>query len=254
MMADASDDPTIPPCELLEWDSDHFGLPIAEVTGGALTKESAEAADEWCREGGIRCLYFCGDTGDAASARVAAVHGFRVVDVRIISRRPYEGLLELPSGPEELTVREATETDLEFARDLAGRSHRTSRFYFDGNFPPDRCDALYAAWVERGHRDPERRLLIGVVEDEPVGYFVCGPLGPDREAHGELVAVHERHRGNGYGRALHFGEYRELAARGALTQRATMSIRALANIRLHEQLGFRTDEIQLWHHKWYDGG
>jgi GNAT superfamily N-acetyltransferase len=250
-MAGDSADAAIPPCELLEWDSEHFGFSIAQVTSAGLTGEGAAAADQWCRERGIRCLYFCADVGDSESARVAAAHGFRVVDVRIITRRPYEGLFELDPGPEELTAREATETDLDWARDLAARSHHTSRFYFDGSFPRDRCDALYEAWVERGSRDPERRLLIGVVGDEPVGYFVLAPLGPDREGHGELVAVDERHRDKGYGRALHFAEYREFAARGALTHRGVISTRNIVNTRLHEKLGFLTDEIQVWHHKWY---
>jgi len=148
-------------------------------------------------------------------ARLAAAHGFRVVDVRLIARRSYEGLLELSTGP-ELEAREATETDLAFARDLAARSHRTSRFYFDGNFPRDRCDALYEEWVERGSRDPDRRLLIGVLDGNPVGYIVLTPLGPDLEGHGELVAIEERHRGKGLGRALSFAEWRAYAARGAL--------------------------------------
>lgn len=242
---------TTAPCEALEWDSEHFGFPVARVRAGALTREGVEAVDESCRERGIRCVYLCTDAADAETPRVAAANGFRVVDVLVISRRSYEGLFDLPSGPAALTVREATGDDLEFARDLAARSHHTSRFYFDGNFPRDRCDALYEAWVERGHRDPERRLLIGVVGGEPVGYMICAPLGPEGEGHGELIAIEQRHRGKGFGRALHFGEYRDFAKRGARTHRGVMSTRNIASIRLHEQLGFLTDEVQVWHHKWY---
>jgi GNAT superfamily N-acetyltransferase len=253
-MAGTSDALTTAPCELLEWDSEHFGFPIARVRANALTEDSAETVDDWCGEHGIRCLYLSADVGDAETARVAPSHGFRLVDVRATARRPYEGLLELEARSDLVTVREATETELVFAKALAARSHHTSRFYFDENFPRDRCDALYEAWVERGYRDPERRLLIGVVGGEPVGYMVAGPLGPEREGHGELVAVDERHRGKGFGRAIHFGEYRDYAARGALTQKATMSLRALASIRLHEQLGYRTDQFEAWHHKWYGGG
>ena len=189
-----------------------------------------EAVDESCRERGIRCVYLCTDAADAETPRVAAANGFRVVDVLVISRRSYEGLFDLPSGPAALTVREATGDDLEFARDLAARSHHTSRFYFDGNFPRDRCDALYEAWVERGHRDPERRLLIGVVGGEPVGYMICAPLGPEGEGHGELIAIEQRHRGKGFGRALHFGEYRDFAKRGARTHRGVMSTGNIASI------------------------
>jgi GNAT superfamily N-acetyltransferase len=250
-MAGPSEATSIAPCELLDWDSDHFGFPIAQVTGDALTRMGAEAVDAWCRDRGIRCLYLSADVGDAESARATAVHGFRIVDVRAVMRRLYTGLLELETGP-EVTVREATEADLAFARKLAARSHRTSRFYFDGNFPRERCDALYETWVERASRDPDRRLLIAVVDDEPVGYMCCGPLGPDREGHGELVAIDERFRGQGLGRALHFGEYRDYAARGALTQLAVISLRNVVNIRLHEQLEFLTDKVEVFFHKWYD--
>ena len=145
------------PCELLEWDSEHFGFPIAKVLGDTLSEPSVDAIDAWCAEHGIRCLYFATDGRDPETARIAAAHAFRVVDVHIISRRSYEGLLELPVGSEKVTVREATRDDLDYARRLAARSHRTSRFYFDGGFPRDRCDALYEAWIERGVGAP--RLL-----------------------------------------------------------------------------------------------
>jgi dTDP-4-amino-4,6-dideoxy-D-galactose acyltransferase len=240
-----------PPCELLEWDSEHFGFPIARVLAGTLTSSSVQAIDAWCVERGIRCLYFVADADDPETARLAAAHGFRVVDLRIIARRSYEGLLELPQGSEEVTIREATNGDLEYARRLAARSHHRSRFYFDGGFPKDRCDALYEAWIERAVRDPERRLLIAVAGGEPVGYYAVAPLGPDREGHGELVAIDERHRGKGYGRAIHFGGYRHYAARGARTQRGVFSHRSLVIVRLHEREGFLIDEIQVWHHKWY---
>jgi ribosomal protein S18 acetylase RimI-like enzyme len=252
MMPGVSDPPTTPVCEALEWDSEHFGFPIAQIATARLTDERADAVDDWCDEHGIRCLYLCANAEDAETARVAAARGFRVVDTRLIVRRTYEGIFDLPLGPEELSLREATGDDLDFARKLAARSHHSTRFYFDGNFPRDRCDALYEAWVERGHRDPERRLLIGVVRGEPVGYVVSAPIGPEREGHGELIAVHERHRRKGYGQAIHFAEYRDCMARGALTHRGVISVRNLGNFRLHERLGFLTDEIQIWHHKWYE--
>jgi GNAT superfamily N-acetyltransferase len=240
------------PCELLEWDSEHFGFPIAKVLGDTLSEPSVDAIDAWCAEHGIRCLYFATDGRDPETARVAAAHAFRVVDVHIISRRSYEGLLELPVGSDKVTMREATRDDLHFARRLAARSHHTSRFYFDGGFPRDRCDALYEAWVERGVRDPERRLLIAVADGEPVGYDVLAPIGPDLEGHGELVAIDERHRGKGYGRAMSFGGYRECASRGARTHRGVYSVRNRVNIRLHQKIGFFVEEVRVWHHRWFE--
>jgi GNAT superfamily N-acetyltransferase len=252
MTAGASDVGAAPACELLEWDSEHFGFPIARVTAPTLTENDAQEIDGWCRDHGIRCLYFRAAADDEQSAQIAAAHEYRFVDVHLTLRRSHEGLQELDTGPVIDGAREATEADLEFARGLARRSHRTSRFYFDGNFPRERCDALYEAWVERGHREPGRRLLIAVMGDQPIGYMVSAPIGPDREGHGELVAIDERYRGKGYGKAMHFAWWRDQVALGALSQRGVFGFRNLANIRLHERLGFLTDEVVVWHHKWYD--
>jgi RimJ/RimL family protein N-acetyltransferase len=249
----ASETATVP-CELLDWDSEHFGFPIARVPGRSLTPRTAEAIDRWCLEQGIRCLYLFADPGDAETARVAAGHGYRVVDVRIKFRHSMEGLDRLPlaiDGPETMTVREANEGELDSLRRLAARSHFGSRFYFDGGFPRERCDALYEAWVERAFRDPDRKLLAAIVNGEPAGYMVVAPLGPDRVGHGELAAIDERHRGKGVGVALHAVMLRDLAARGAVTHWGQISVGAVASIRLHERIGFLADTTEICHHKWY---
>jgi ribosomal protein S18 acetylase RimI-like enzyme len=249
-MAGASEATETLPCELLEWDSEHFGFPIARVAGRSLTSQSAAAIDDWCTDQGIRCLYFLADADDAGTARVAAGRGYRVVDLRVTVRHSMEGLAQLPDSP-HVTVREAGEDELGYLRRLAARSHRGSRFYFDGGFPRERCDTLYEAWIERGFRDPNRTLLIGSVDREAAGYFVIAPLGPGREGHGELSAVEERHRGRGVGTALHVGMLRTLASRGAVSHRGVLSARNVAVIRLHERLGFLTEKVEVWHHKWY---
>jgi GNAT superfamily N-acetyltransferase len=250
-MAGPSEATSTAPCELLDWDSEHFGFPIARVLADTLTESSVEEIDAWCFDRGIRCLYFAGVPDESETSRLAAAHGFQVVDVRIITRRSYEGLLDLDPGPEEVELREATDTDLEYARRLAARAYHGSRFYFDGRFPKERCDALYEAWVERAVRDPERRVLIPVVDGEPVGFYLLAPIGPGAEGHGELVAIEERHRGKGYARAMYFGAYRYCAERGVRRQRGVYSYRNLTAIRLHEKIGFLIDEVEVWHHKWY---
>jgi GNAT superfamily N-acetyltransferase len=254
-MAGASDSTRAVSCDLLEWDSEHFGFPIAQVTGDTLTAESAEAIDDWCADHGIRCLYFLADPGDPETARVAAAHGYRLVDVRITMRRSLEGIGELPlGGPENLAIRAATEAEHEYVRALAARSHRGSRFYFDGGFPAERCDALYEAWMERGLRDPERTVRIPLVGRDPAGYHLLAPVDAGLETQGELTAVDPRYRRTGIYRALHVSWFRLSAERGALATRCPMSARNVASLRLHNQLGFLTEGIEVWHHKWFGDG
>ncbi len=166
--------------------------------------------------------------------------------------RSMQGVAQLPAtGPESMEIREAGERDLDHLRELAARSHTGSRFYFDGGFERDRCDALYQAWVEQGLRDPERGLLVALVDGDPVGYMVFSAVVAGGEGRGELGAVDERHRGEGIGLALHVSMFRLLVRRGAVTHRGVLSARNLPVIRLHERLRFQTENVEAWHHKWY---
>ena len=230
-------EPEAAPCVLLDWDSRHFGFPIARVSGEHAQPEGAAAIDDWCAEHGIRCLYLLADAEDAATAELAAGEGYREVDRRVTFTRSMEDAAELPSGgPASMVIREAGEEELGPLMDLAARSHRGSRFYADGGFPRERCDALYRAWVERGLRDPEWGLLVALIDEEPAGYMVhSGVVGG--EGRGELGAVDERHRGRGIGRALHVAMFGVLVERGSTRHRGILSAGNRPIVRLHEHLG-----------------
>jgi len=245
---------TAAPCELLDWDSRHFGFPIARVAGYALDAERARAIDEWCGDRGVRCAYLLADAEDDETARIAEQHNYRRVDERVTVRRSMEGVEKLAlGGPEEMEIREATERELDSLRDLASRSHEGSRFYVDPGFPRERSDALYAAWVERGLRHPDHGLLVAMLGAEPAGYMVYSRRIFDGEGRGELGAVDERHRGQGIGRALHVAMLRRLRRRGAVTHRGILSGSNGPILRLHDRLGFWRDATEVWHHKWFGG-
>jgi ribosomal protein S18 acetylase RimI-like enzyme len=240
------------PCELLDWDSRHFGFTVASVLGNSLSPQSAEEIDDWCAEEGVRCVYLLADADDGATAEIAAANRYREADVRVTMTRPMDGVEALSlGGPETMEIREATEHELDPLLDLAGRSHLTSRFYADPGFPRERSDALYRAWLERGFRHPDHGLLVAMVDGEPAGYMVYSRLVVDGEGHGELGAVDARFRRRGIARALHVAMFKLLAGRGAAVHRGVLSGRNPPILRLHERLGFQTDRTEVWHHKWF---
>jgi GNAT superfamily N-acetyltransferase len=241
------------PCERLDWDSAHFGFGIARVVGGTLDEEGAAAVDSWCEANGVRCLYFLADPDDPETSRVAAGHGFRMADLRIVARRSLE---EDPpaAGSERVVVRDVEEGQLESLRSLAARSYRgTSRFYLDGGFPAERCDALYVAWIDRGWSDPERAIEVANVEGEPAGYQVVGPVDSEGARRLELVAIDPALRGAGVGMALISETMRKLRREGAPSTWTVLSARNIPTLRLHERLGFLAESAGVWHHKWYGG-
>ena len=240
-----------PPCEPLPWDSEHFGLSIAEVSGGALSEERAAAADAWCAEREVDCLYLLASADDAETARVAARHGYRVVDVRLGFRHDLDDLGDLPwHSPGPVSVREASEQDLDVLRPIARTSHRSTRFYFDGRFPAERCDELYVSWIERALADPGRELLVAEVDGEPAGYQALRRPGHE-PARADLIALDPAHRGRGLGRALLLSSLRRMREQGAPSVATAMQARNVGPVRGHERAGFVLERAEIWHHKWY---
>jgi GNAT superfamily N-acetyltransferase len=207
--------------------------------------------DDWCKQNEVHCLYFLADAEDETTATVAAASGFRHVDTRVtvglsLAEEP------LPAGPEEAEVGKAAESESDYLRSLAVSSHRgMGRFYLDGGFPPERCDALYAAWIDRAFRDPARTIFVVRLSGEPAGYQVVGPEEADGTRRLELVAVDPDRRGIGVAAALISQTMSSLRAEGAPRTWAILSSRNVSSARLHERLGFVATDVRAWHHKWY---
>ena len=86
------------PCRLLPWDSDFFGLRIAEVADRALSEAAVERVLDWAKRESIDCLYYAAASDDADSVRVVQGRGFRLVDVRVTLLRRASGGERAASG------------------------------------------------------------------------------------------------------------------------------------------------------------
>jgi GNAT superfamily N-acetyltransferase len=115
-----------PSCELLDWDSEHFGFPIARLRGSRLDEASAAEVDEWSRARAVRCLYFLADPEHAETTDVARAHGFAPVDVRLTLRHDRDPLPEVAPA---VAIREARPEDASPLRRLAARSHHVTSYY-----------------------------------------------------------------------------------------------------------------------------
>jgi GNAT superfamily N-acetyltransferase len=240
---------TAAPCDLLEWDSEHFGFPIAQVSEPALDPEIAGAIDDWCAEHGVRCVYLLLDADDRASAQVAAAHDYRLADIRLTLRHDLQGI---PEADPDVPIREAEQQDVPALAKLAAESHRDSRFYHDDGFPRERCDSLYATWVAEAIPDPGRWMFVREVAGEAVGYQVVTPHGGDGIAHLDILAVDESHRREGIGRNLLFAGMRRPRSAGATAVETATQERNRVSLETHLALGFTCTRREAWHHKWFE--
>jgi GNAT superfamily N-acetyltransferase len=154
--------------------------------------------------------------------------------------------------PEGFRVREATEADLPGLSEIATRSHGATRFYFDERFPRVRSDAMYQLWVRNGLTEESLRLNVAEADGELLGYHVIRRPGLDHVGNGVLMAVDGRHRGSGVGLGMMNAAAGWFVSLGAESVTTTMQGRSAGVIRLHERLGYLTESVHVWHHRWFD--
>lgn len=233
----------------LEWDSEFFGLRIARVESSAFEERSAEDILRQARGESIECLYLLVDAANSESVRAAERVGFSLVDVRVT--RDCTTHRENPGGLPEMTDL-CREEDIASLVGIARGSHRDSRFYHDPRFSDERCDDLYATWIENACRGSAAGVVVLRDEGRAVGYITCeipqaglGVLG--------LVAISEEKRGMGYGVRLFNGAMGWLAGQGCSRIRAVTQARNIAATRAYEANGFRTVSVENSYHLWLDG-
>jgi dTDP-4-amino-4,6-dideoxy-D-galactose acyltransferase len=275
--------PGDPPCELLPWDSEHFGRRIARVRGGRLTPEALGRIDAWAGHAGIECLYFLAGADDPATAPLAEAGGFRLVDVRLTLERSAGAAAPASDGVAGSAVegafpgargdtgagaggaaaavasRAAAPADAAELRRLAAASHHDSRFYQDPHFDRDRAGDLYARWIEKCLADPAGIVLVASppapaapAAAPPAGVqgYITAALTAAGRGQIALFAVAAEARGQGVGGRLIAAALDWFAARGAERVTVVTQGRNVQAQRIYQRFGLLSRRMDLWFHRW----
>ncbi len=237
-------------CTLLDWDSAHWGFPVARFNESKLNKDSAREVLRWCEDRKVRCLYFAADGTCAETLQCAWSNGFQFVDVRVDMHKAF------PAGeavaPGSWKVREARPDDLPALKQLARTAHEDTRFFKDANFDRTQAADLYAFWMARDFR--EHKVFAALSEDDPksiLGY-VSASEGGNKEGRIGLVAVSPEARGRGLGQLLVGHAVSWCRSRGADSVKVATQATNVAAMRLYEQGGFRVADVKVWFHRWFN--
>lgn len=234
----------------LDWDTQFFGARIASLSAPAsgLDDAALRAADGWCRAERVDCLYLRSDADDVTTLRAAGALGFRFVDVRITLDCEL-GKLPTPSAHE--VIRSARAEDLPALRAMAAYNHANTRFYADGRFARERCDELYATWIEKSVNGWAERVLVPDEGAGALGYLSIH-LRPENTAEIGLVGLAREAQGRGLGQKLVESAIAWMRAKGCARSTVVTQGRNIAAQRLYQAAGFRTCAMELWHHRWFD--
>jgi dTDP-4-amino-4,6-dideoxy-D-galactose acyltransferase len=238
------------PCSLLEWDSGFFGFRVAQVCGDALSTTSGQTILEWSHAHAIRGLYFLADASSPETANSAHELGFKMVDLRIqfgLDRKRRDIVTDT-----KVKLRTASASDVSALERIARSAHQDSRFFFDSNFPRTRVEDLFAVWIaiDCGGR-ADKAFVIDGEDGEPVGYITCNLNKDSNTGRISLVGVAHEARGKGFGRALVSGALEWFWSVGVEKVAVVTQARNVAAQRLYQAMGFRTDEVKVWYHRWF---
>ncbi len=235
-------------CTLLDWDSEHWGFPIARLNVSRLEATVLANTLQWCSANGVRCLYFLADGSCSKTLRLAHEGGFMFVEARI-ELRCNVGFGERSQSIPQQQIRMARKEDLEVLIHIARSEQKATRFFKDANFSASLASDLYAKWIQRDFRE-KKVLLAESPEGIPCGYVTVG-LQSSGAAQIGIVAVQSAHRGQGYGRALIREALRCAATEGADGMSVVTQADNVAALRVYEDSGFRISGTGIWYHRWF---
>jgi dTDP-4-amino-4,6-dideoxy-D-galactose acyltransferase len=236
---------------MLPWDSEFFGFRIARVCKETLTKSDVKLIVAWCRQNGVRCLYFLARTDDAATMRLAEDNGFRLVDIRVtlVCDMPARQSAAANGG---IVMRMARTDDTGALESIARGGYEATRFHFDKNFPRDRATALYETWIRRSCEGYAQAVLVAEYGGVPAGYITCHLDAAQRAGRIGLTGVHGQTQELGIGHALVSAALNWFATHNVTEVSVATQGRNFPAQRLYQRCGFLTRDVKLWYHKWYD--
>ncbi len=238
-------------CQELPWDSEFFGARIARAVQPRADAAGCEAIERWCRERRIDCVYFLCAADDAATRRQLETAGYRFVGSRVTLERSLDSDMHGPAS----TTRSATLDDVPRLRAIAAAAHHDTRFYVDGRFDRQRCDELYATWIEKSVQGYADLVIVADRDGVPAGYVSAHlPAAPGAPARIGLIAVAAEWRNQGVGRDLLWSVFQAAAERGAATMSVATAGSNAAALAVYTNEGFRTMDEALWYHRWFSGG
>ncbi|MBW2245262.1 MAG: GNAT family N-acetyltransferase [Deltaproteobacteria bacterium] len=236
----------------LEWDSAHFGFPVARVDPGDLPLGELESDLDEASKAGLRLVYCLRPLDREIPAETLRRFGGRVLTASILYRK------SLSHGRkdrcDELVIESLRCVPLpDDLLPLASGIGLYSRFRVDPDIPEQAFVRLYEIWLERSSKGEiaEQVLVARAADGTPLG--LISVVRPDSET-GRigLVGVAEAARGRGVARALVAAAETAMEAGGARRTEVATQLENAAACGLYESFGYEAGTPERAYHFWLE--
>lgn len=233
--------------ELLPWDSEFFGFPIARIQTPVLNQRILDFVLSRAKTDNVRCLYYLDSGQSFDSLKIAQENNFSLVDTRITFEK---SLNPVNKNEEQSTYcRLATLSDSLELENIAGSDYMSSRYFFDRNFDPLKCQLFYVEWINKsilGNLDDF--VLVHEVNGRIAGYITAKVFR--NFATIGLIGVRKDLRGLGIGKKLMQGLESLLGKSDIPLVRVVTQGRNIAAQRLYSVCGYLPINSEYWFHRW----
>lgn len=235
--------------QIHEWETAFFGISTARITVSCINTEDLDSVLAECQASGVRVVHYLADADDDDSILAAERAGFHLVDVRMTLE--WNASLEPVVAQTDLSLRDYRVGDLSRLEEIARTIYRQTRYYYDRNYPRERCNELYAVWIAKSCQGDADRVIVAEQDKIIVGFITCHLSLDKSEGTIGLVGVSAEARGLGVGRAIVSEAQRWFATVGVRRVRVVTQIRNIAALALYQRCGFVVNNVGFWYHKWF---
>ena len=238
--------------ELLEWDSNYFRFPVAQIQSRTIKKNDLDEVLSFCSKNNVRLLQFKCDAHHRESIVLAEKGKFHFVDVRLTLHKKLSITDNYKDNlPADLSFRKGKTSDISELKSIVTDLYTQSRYYFDTNFPRDDVHGFYQNWIEKsvlGNFDD----LVWVLcqKDIPIG--CCSVLYKNNKtASIGLFGIDPNFGGRGLGKILIDKVLLALSEKGILNVSVATQGRNYIAQRLYQKAGFCNEKMEIYYHKWF---
>jgi RimJ/RimL family protein N-acetyltransferase len=226
---------------LVSWDSEVFGIPVAQIEKLAITSsftntEAFLEFEAWVERNAIGIVSCRLDHTKLRESMFLENRGFRFVEMVLHPTLDRLGARSFP-GDSPL-IAPAEKVDLPELRVIAETAFSHERYHVDPRLNSRLANLRYGNWLESSFHHPRQVLLKISATDQLVGFFIVETLA-DASAYWHLTAIAPALQGQGYGLRAWQAMLARHKNEGITSVSTTISARNTAVLNLYAKLGFR---------------
>ena len=241
-------------CEILPWDTEFFNYRIAHIISNHINPENIKSILHWCESNRVDCLYFLTETEDLTSIRTAEDNKFRLVQIRVTLTKDLRNRKNINNKRNEhhqLTTRPATPRDAQELSQIGKNIFTYARFYSDPCFPTEKSQQLYETWTRKSVEGYADQVIILKSPNQILGFVTCRVDKDKKLGKIELIGLRSEAQGHNLGKELMQSSLDWFSSQGLEKASITTQGQNIAMQRLAQRIGFETETMQLYYHKWF---